>query len=244
MSDAASKEDTSNQPRQLTAPLEILAALRPLMVNHVPLILRFFGHNSSYQSYLIEINTDYGLLALDELIPNDGELYMRRGIPFKVESFHEGVRIAWDNSHPVQQGELDDLPCHWLVIPDEVKHYQRRTAYRASLVGRQVPAQISDLGRNLELNGELVDISATGCKLRVSGNIEEQLQSGTIYENLQAQLPFGKMIIPVELRYVNHDEAQDRTFCGFRFQRVEGLLQRDLTRFITQLQREFRRNVI
>jgi len=231
------------QPRILKTPLEIMAVLRPLQASHTPLILRFQGHSSSYQSYLIQVNSDYELLALDEIIPSDGELYLHKGLPFKVESFYEGVRISWSNTHPVQHGELDDLPCHWLALPDEVVYYQRRTAYRASLMGRQVSAQLSDNSRNLELEGELVDISTTGCKLRVQGNLEERLQSGAVYENLLVQLPFGEMIIPVELRHVNYDQAQDRTFCGFRFHRIEGLIERDLTRFITQLQRELRRMI-
>lgn len=245
MSDVAfPQEDSLQQPRLLTAPLEILAVLRPLLNTHTPLIIRFLGQQSSFQSYLIEINSEYGLIALDELIPKEGEQHMKNGLPFRVEAFHEGVRILWENAHPVQEGELDNLPCHWLAIPDEIYHYQRRTAYRASLLGRNVAAQLSDPRRNLELDGDLVDISANGCRLRVPGNLQEHLQSGVVYENLRAQLPFGSMIIPVELRYIKHDETQNRTFCGFRFHRIEGLLQRDLTRFITQLQRELRRNLI
>lgn len=237
--------DSPQAPKILKASLEILATLRPLQTNHVPLTLRFPKHSSRYQSYIIEINTDYGLLAFDEIIPIDGDLHIKRDPAFKVEGFHDGVRIAWENTYPVQQGELNNIPCHWVAIPDELIYHQRRSAYRASLLGRKVPAALSDAKRALELLGELMDISTTGCKLRVYGNLQDWLEPGVVYRNLLINMPsFREIQLPVELRYTNYDSSQNRTFLGFKFHDMDGLLQRDLARYITQIQREFRRNVL
>jgi c-di-GMP-binding flagellar brake protein YcgR len=46
----------------------------------------------------------------------------------------------------------------------------------------------------------------------------------------------------VELRHVSYDERRDATFCGMRFYQMSGLLQRQIERFVYQLQREARRH--
>lgn len=88
-------------------------------------------------------------------------------------------------------------------------------------------------------------ISTSGCKLRVYGNMQDWLQPGVVYRNLLINMPsFREIQLPVELRYTNYDSSQNRTFLGFKFHDIDGLLQRDLARYVTQLQREFRRNVL
>ncbi|MNW00108.1 Flagellar brake protein YcgR [compost metagenome] len=91
------------------------------------------------------------------------------------------------------------------------------------------------------MNGKLLDISATGCKLRFDGNITNGLQLGQVYERFVAALPFGSMTAPVELRYLHHEEKIDTTFAGVRFHNMSGLVQRQVERFVYQLQREARR---
>ena len=52
---------------------------------------------------------------------------------------------------------------------------------------------------------------------------------------------FGSMTTPVELRYLHHEEKIDTTFAGVRFHNMSGLVQRQVERFVYQLQREARR---
>lgn len=239
---AATPAPHQQLPKLLNSPLEVLAILKPLLAAKATLVLHFKGHqNAGYQTTLLQINPEYQLMAIDELVPNTGSRFLQKEITFRIECFHDGVKTSWVNTDPVQTGELDGHPCYWISIPDEVLHHQRRTAYRVSVTGHQIGAQLSDKKEQLVLEGELVDISATGCKLKTSGNLEHNLQAGVVYESLTTTLPFGSITIPVELRYAKYDTQKDATFCGFQFHRIEGMLQRDLSRFITQLQRELRR---
>ena len=91
------------------------------------------------------------------------------------------------------------------------------------------------------LAGKLLDISATGCKLRFEGDLSERMQLGQVYERFVAQLPFGTMTAPVELRYLHFEERVNTTFAGIRFHNMSGLVQRQVERFVYQLQREARR---
>ncbi|MNP39202.1 Flagellar brake protein YcgR [compost metagenome] len=45
----------------------------------------------------------------------------------------------------------------------------------------------------------------------------------------------------VEVRHVKYDEKLNLTFAGMRFHRINGLEQRQVERFVYQLQREARR---
>jgi c-di-GMP-binding flagellar brake protein YcgR len=221
-------------PQILKTPVEVQANLRPLLDNHIPLQLRFAERTLRYQTYLVEINREKGWLALDELIPSDGERLMASGEAFQIEGFYEGVRIAWNNPHPAHIGELDDARCYWVPLPDEILYHQRRNAYRATLSGQTIAAELSGKMVKKHLAGKVLDMSATGCKLSFPGNLQTNLQSGQVYDQLRLELPFGVLTTAAELRHVVFDEKLDLTFCGMRFYRISGLTQRQVERFVYQ----------
>ncbi len=240
MSNPFLEEEGPQPPRVLIAPLEILANLRPLLDNHIPLIIRFAERSQRFQSFIVELNREGGSLALDELIPTDGERLLDAGEPFNVEGFYEGARIAWE-VRAARADELDGVRCYRTELPTELVYHQRRNAYRAILDGPTVPATLSDKRLPQPLEGRVVDLSATGCRLRLPGNRIHGLQTGEVYERFVAQLPTGRIETAVELRHLHHDEKSDTTLCGIRFHRMSGLLQRQIERLVYQLQREARR---
>jgi c-di-GMP-binding flagellar brake protein YcgR len=236
-------EDEGPQPPQiLKTAVEIQANLRLLLDNHIPLLIRFAERNQRYQTYLVEISREKGWIAFDELIPSDGERLMASAEPFQVEGYYEGVRIAWNNNHPVHLNELDGAPCYWTPLPDQILYHQRRNAYRAPLSAQPIAAELSGQSIKKPLEGKVLDMSATGCKISFPGNLQNSLQAGQVYEHLSAKLPFGTITTAAELRHVVFDEKLDLTFCGMRFYRISGLTQRQIERFVYQLQREARRD--
>ncbi|MVW76297.1 flagellar brake protein [Pseudomonas xionganensis] len=242
MSNPFSQEDGPQPPKLLKAPVEIVANLRLLQQNHDPLIITFEGRNQRFQSYVIEVDRDKQRLILDELIPRDGERFLQNGEAFKVEAFHDGVRVAWQCDHEVRISEHEGARCYISPLPDEVLYHQRRNAFRAPLKQADLikVSLASDKLRDT-YNGQLLDISATGCKLRFPGNISEALQAGQVYERFTAHLPFGALTTPIELRHVQYEDKLDITFAGARFYRMAGNEQRLVERFVYQLQREARR---
>ncbi|MGQ7958679.1 flagellar brake protein [Pseudomonas sp. SP16.1] len=242
MSSAFNEESGPQPPKVLKTPVEIIATLRQLQQNHDPLMILFKDRGQRFQSYLVEIDRDRNRMALDEIIPTDGERFLRQGEAFNVEAYRDGVRVAWSCEHDVQLGELDGAPCYWAPLPLEVTYHQRRSAYRASLKQTDL-VKVVLAGDKLRetFQGHLLDISATGCKLRFAGNLSQQLHNGQVQERLTAQLPFGAVTCAVELRHVQYEEKLDMTFVGTRFYRISGLEQRQIERFVYQLQREARR---
>lgn len=222
--------------------MEIVATLRQLQQNHDPLLIKFKDRNLRFQSFLVEVDRERNRIALDEIIPTDGERFLKQGEAFTIEAYRDGVRVAWECEHSTQPGEFDGMPCYWAPMPLEVTYHQRRSAYRAPLKQTDL-VKIVLAGDKLRdaLSGHLLDISATGCKLRLSGNYTESLQPGQVYERLTAHLPVGTLNTAVELRHAHYDEKIDMTFLGTRFYIMGGQEQRLVERFVYQLQREARR---
>lgn len=238
----SSADDTPQPPRVLNTPLEIAANLRLLLESHDPLIITFHERSQRFQSYLIEVERDTNTLALDEMIPRDGERFLSNGEPFRVEGFHDGVRIAWESNGEMDIVEIDGQRLYRGALPLEVVYHQRRNAFRAALkLAQLVDVEIGGDRTKLTLTGKLLDISATGCKLRFEGDLSDRLQLGQVYERFVARLPFGAMTAPVELRHLYVEERLNTTFAGVRFHNMSGLVQRQVERFVYQLQREARR---
>lgn len=242
VSNAFNEDDGPQPPKVLKAPVEIQANLRLLLQSHDPLVVTFHERSQRFQSFLVDVDKDRKRIALDEMVPNDGERFIRAGEYFRVEGFHDGVRIAWECRQPVQVGEHQGAPCYWCPLPEEVTYHQRRNAFRAPLLkGQPVPIELAGDRLPAGINGEMLDISATGCKLRFAGDATQQLQTGQVYERFSARLPFGTLLTPVELRHLSYNDKLNITLAGVRFYRMNGPEQRLVERFVYQLQREARR---
>ncbi|MBB2495860.1 flagellar brake protein [Aquipseudomonas ullengensis] len=242
MSNPFLDEDGPQPPKVLSAPLEIFTNLRLLQQHNDPLVITFKDRNQRFQSFLVAADRERGVLALDELVPNDGERFLKSGEAFRVEGFHDGVRIAWDCEDPIEIGELEGARCYWCHLPEKIIYHQRRSAFRAQL-GKAQMVNIELNGKRLSkpIKGQMLDISATGCRLRFPGDITNTLQPGQVYESLSASLPVGNLSTSIEVRHVRFDEKVEMTFVGARFHRLGGLESRQVERFVYQLQREARR---
>nr|WP_279309702.1 flagellar brake protein [Pseudomonas koreensis] len=222
--------------------MEISSNLRQLQESHDPLIITFHERSQRFQSYLIEVDRENGSIKLDEMIPRDGERFLEAGEPFKVEGFHDGVRIAWECTGTLSIKDSDGDRFYTGDLPTEVVYHQRRNAFRAALKLTDLVSVVLG-GEKLKapLDGKLLDISATGCKLRFEGDITDRLQLGQVYDRLIAAPLFGNQPVSVELRYLHFEEKLNITFAGLRFHNISGPAARNVERFVYQLQREARR---
>ena len=235
-------EDAPQPPKVISTALEISATLRMLKESHDPLIITFHERSQRFQSYLIDVDRDTATLAFDEMIPRDGERFLEAGEPFRVEGFHDGVRIAWECTTQLTIEDKDGHRSYHGALPNEIVYHQRRNAFRAALkLADLVSVKVDGDKIKPAIEGKLLDVSATGCKLRFEGDISERLQLGQVYERFEAALPFGTMATPVELRYLHFEERLNITFAGMRFHNMSGGVQRQVERFVYQLQRDARR---
>lgn len=242
MSDLFSEGNDSQQPQRLTSPIEISSHLRALMQNRDPLEIRFADRQQVYQSYIVDVDRDNNRIALDELIPNDGERHLLTGEAFSVVSYRDGVRIAWSHNQPALADLLDEAPCYWLSLPQQISYHQRRNAFRADTLPEQsLTVQIGSAKLSEPVQARLLDISATGCKVHIK-DTGAQLLPGQLYEAFAIHLPSNTITLSAELRHIQTDEKTGLSQAGFKFHQLSGAAQRTIERFVYQLQREARRS--
>lgn len=212
------------------------------MQSRAPLEIKFTGRQQIYQSYVVDVDPSNNRIALDELIPNNGERLLLSGETFNVVTYRQGVRITWSHSQPALADMLDNAPCYWLNLPEQMSYHQRRNAFRAETHPEQsLRVQINSSRLSEPIHGRLLDISATGCKVQIK-SLDSPLQPGHLYESCVISLPSAKIHLSAELRHQSVDEESKATAAGFKFHDLEGAEQRTIERFVYQLQREARRN--
>ena len=230
-------------PKEITSPMEVQALLKALHTSRSPLQVHFDDRSQTYQTYIVAVDAEHSVFYMDELIPSIGDKWMAQGEPFHVDTWMDGVQIRWQHAG-ASRVELDDAtPAFHLPLPEQLIYHQRRGAYRAPIY-RSLDTRLELISqRNKgQLAGELLDLSITGCKLRLLGNHSQSLSPGERYEHSQLRLEDGiQFEVNAEIRYCQYQEEHDESHVGLHFHQPTIQAQRQLERFVNQLQREARR---
>lgn len=230
-------------PRDVTTPLEIQSLLKALQTSRTPLEVRFDGRSAVFQSYIVALDLHDQALYIDELIPSVGDKWIEQGDEYHIEAWLDGVNLRWQNGGARRVQLEDGAPAFLLQIPAQLAYHQRRGAFRAHIHrSMETRLELVQPGREDDLTGELVDISATGCKVRIPGNRVQTLQPGARYELSQLQLEDDiRIAVSAEIRHREYIDGSDETLVGIYFHQPPAQTQRHIDRFVTQLQREARR---
>ncbi len=237
-----SQEAGPQPPREIRAQVEIMALLKTLMQNRDPLTVTFTDRSQKFQSFIVKLDTDQGELWIDELIPREGDKYASQGESFRIDAWHEGIHMRWDCPGATQV-ELDDAPAYSAGVPDELFYHQKRGAFRASVRRTaDIAVELAHPERKRRFTAYLMDLSATGCKIRLEGDMSRSLSPGELYTPATLHLPdAGRVEVAMEVRHVEYREEANETHAGMMFKQPTALAQRSIDRFVNFLQREARR---
>ena len=229
-------------PREVRSHIEITSLLKMLQQSRDPLMVTFPERSQKYQSFVVDVDSTNGSFCIDELIPRDGDRFVEQGEPFRVDAWHEGIHIRWSCT-AAEKVNFEDAPAYAAPLPEEMMYHQKRGAFRAA-VHRSLETGIGLIKpqRQQQINGTLIDISATGCKARFSGDLGKQLSPGELLEQSYLELPdAGRLGVAIEVRHVAYDETTDESHVGLRFRQPPPAVQRQIDRYVNTLQREARR---
>ena len=242
MSGFFGQDNGPQPPKILRTPIESFGCLRQLAQQNTPLTLIFSGRSQRYLTYVIAVDLDNASFALDELVPEEGQRLLASGEPFRIDAYLEGVHIHWRSSETPVISHQAGHPAAWFRFPAELHYHQKRNAYRAKTLLNE-PVSLALSGNNLHspLSGRLLDLSATGCKVRFEVAYCN-LQPGQLFSNALLTLPGERISLDVEVRHARCEEKQECSVAGFRFHQLEGQAQRSIDRYVNHLQREARRN--
>lgn len=242
MSTLFNQEAGPQPPRDLRSPIEILSLLKNIQQRRDPLHITFLERPQKFQSFLVKIDIEAKALWLDEMMPRGGDRYAIAGEAFRVDAWHEGVHMRWECAG-AQRLILDGAPTYSTPIPLEMVYHQKRGAFRAVVKrSMQLGVHLGHAKRDVSLDGTLVDISATGCKARFSGDRTKQLPPGDLFERCWLELPeTGRLSPGIEIRHAHYDPESNETHAGLIFRQPAAGAQRQIDRFVNFLQREARR---
>lgn len=228
-------------PKILRSPIEQASVLNQLREQSKPLTLIFQERNQRFLTYLAAIDKQGNRLALDELVPEEGQRMLVRGDAYRIDVYLEGVHIHWKSSQMPTMGQHEGYPAAWFGFPQEITYHQKRGAFRArTLLDEPVRLTLAGAGQEGSLHCEVADLSATGCKARLA-LAETGLQPGQALTNCQLTFPGGQVALAIEVRHVRPDENKNSTTLGLKFLSPDGMAQRNIERYVNHLQREARR---
>lgn len=177
---ASGTKTTSAEP-EITSSEEIItdqyAPLWELKNQRQLLEAKITGSSRAYQSMILAIDTERGLLWLDDLFPQ--QLMLEVGDEITVRHHRNGEQLMI-RSQVVALGSTYDASGFAVHLPDFVYYMPRRSSPRY-IVGHQSPlsVKIRTLGQEPSY-GTLQDISTGGLRLIVAGNMLPYLRHGAL----------------------------------------------------------------
>ena len=241
MSNLREQEAGPQPPRTIRSPLEITSHFKTLLQSRDQLIISFPDRAQSFQSFMVAVDNSSRQLWFDEMVPTEGDRYVSQGESFQIDAWHDGVHMRW-RCPSAERVMFENAPAYRAALPDEMLYHQKRGAFRAP-VQRPLETGVGLIHskRGTSNTGHLLDISATGCKARLSGD-HSSLKPGDLYEPSYLELPdIGRVGVAIEIRHVCYQAATDESLVGLRFRQAAPAAQRQIDRFVNLLQREARR---
>lgn len=139
--------------------------------------VKIIGASRVYQSMILAIDAERGLLWLDDLFPQ--QLLLETGDEITLRHHRNGEQLVI-RSPVVAMGSTYDASGFAVTLPEFVYYMPRRSSPRY-IVGHQSPlsVKIRTLGQEPSY-GTLQDISTGGLRLIVAGNMLPYLRHGAL----------------------------------------------------------------
>jgi c-di-GMP-binding flagellar brake protein YcgR len=148
-----------------------------LQGNRQLLEARIEGSSLSYQTIIVAIDVQRGLLWLDDLFPSQhlleaGDMITLRHHRNEEQLVISAPLLAWGKNYGAQGFAI--------ALPEQVNYLPRRRFPRVELSSSNaISVKIRPMGQDIS-QGNVQDISAGGLRLSVPGNLLGQLRHGAL----------------------------------------------------------------
>lgn len=232
----------ASTPASESASSADLGALREVYLNlfdvqrsHALIDVAIDGIDARYQSIIIGVNPERGILEIDELFP-PGFVGLP-GQPVTVTVRLDGTRRLTFNTHIISRHDDGRLESYWLALPESLDYNQRRGSFRLQL--GQGWGVVSEFlaPDHARCSARVRDLSSTGIRLEVLGG--SRPTEGDVLEDLHFEFAGRNYQCVADVRNViNSSDTSDRFLIGAQFRDLSRVEQRSLERMIMQLQRQ------
>ncbi len=227
----------------LTDSDSVFRALKALQLNRSSIGIRFSNSRKiTHNSLILEVSQETNTYVLDELTPDDGGRRMGVGEPFTLAASYDGIHVMVKDIRALPGSRLADGTFR-LKLPKSLYYRQRRQTFRAP-VGRGIKATaiMSSAKRDEELNGHITNLSPNGIGCLFKGFVKPSLAKGEMFERCHLNINGNfDLICALITKHPHYDRISDTTNCGFEFNQLTPDQQKQVNRYVLELQRLQRR---
>ncbi|MFT3931865.1 MAG: PilZ domain-containing protein [Spongiibacteraceae bacterium] len=222
-----------------------LGALREVYLNlfdvqrsHALIDVAIDGTDARYQSIIIGVDPERGVVEIDELFP--AGFIGLPGQPLTVTVRLDGKRRLTFNTHVISRRDDGQIESYWLALPESLDYNQRRGSFRLQL-GQGWGVISEFLAPDQErCSARVRDLSSTGIRLEVLGGTKPT--TGDVLHDLHFEFAGRNYQCAADVRNVTNlsgkSDGLDRFLVGAQFRDMSRVEQRSLERMIMQMQRQ------
>ncbi|MEZ5558417.1 MAG: PilZ domain-containing protein [Pseudomonadales bacterium] len=226
--------------RFLTDREEIGRVFKTLRDQRANLEVRFQHESVTYTVKVLDLQGD--TLLLEDVQPRDGLSHFRSGKPFALSGRAEGIYIHAADNHAHKSDSERGIPFFHVRLPGSMLYQQRRRAARFRLPLRVVANGARVLlyraGADAALMGEIIDISAGGCRAELPAPIEPALAVDEMMDSCAVSIPnLLELNARSAIRHATLDRQRQVVTCGIEFMEMHVTDRRRLEQFIQSIAR-------
>ena len=202
------------------------------------------GSNQRQQGFQIQISwidTASKQFAVIAIQSQPQLTKLKNGTLAEFRLSHQGIRHRFkansvESAQAISGNDSDRQEIRF-SFPEGIERKQLRNAFRVAISQAHPIGVLLTLRSSSFLEGQLWDLSATGIRVAVRADLE--LDSGESYQNCRFDLPHGYTVsCSGTLKHWHYNHRAKITFMGIQLADLSGADQRELNRYVTELQRK------
>lgn len=232
----------STDSRYLDERDDIVRALKVLRDQRAEVSISFESEAGVYKLKVLDVNDQE--LLLEDIQPRSGHQLLNAGHEFTATCRVHGLYTYFSGNRVTHSEAERGLPYYCAPLPTRMLYQQRRRAARF-----RIPLKVSGNGATLTLKrnqpetGEIIDISAGGCRVAFDGQLSEPLVLDRVRESCEIDVPKLLNLDGVGIvRHCHVDSAQAKTICGIELVDMSVTARRRLEQFIQSISRASQRS--
>lgn len=235
--------DNHDQSYQLiSSEKHIQALLRPLIEKHNLATISIAGCEEAYSSILLNSEPDSGEITIDGLHPHEGNTHFASAGQLTLDTQLDGIHLQF--SAKLRASVEEDGTIHHLITyPENIRYWQRRQAFRASVSTAHNISVVLKTDKGKQCRGKLFDISIGGICIRFPrrDSIAEEFTKDAVFcsMNLPGQ---NHISCPIKITHSYKNISGHSLHVGAQFSKLDKIQHRAIERFVIELQRQQRQN--
>lgn len=225
----------------ISSPSHILGILRRLQATHALVSIQHGSDTSFHTTVILGTKPDENCFFIDATESAPWHPQLATGSHLSLLGQLAGVRVQCDVSF-IECVSDTKSASYRVTLPRQLHYKQRRRHFRAHIDDRKSMAINLPLSVKQNIQGYIVDISASGVCTRIDFNDAASLAMEQAIRHARIALPDKKMLTcDLMLRSVRHYPEKGFSLIGGEFQHIPPNQQHHIERLVAALDRDQRR---